>query len=118
MTDRLLAGISHDLGRGEALGCGELRNRFEVAYAPGGIAPPEVAVEGLVAGRRVPAVAAIGAVEIEKTVVRQDAGRTGDQADRRRPWRDMDHVAAEHGIRLLDRPGRRLGIERHCRPDV
>ena len=74
-------------GMPKPLRLGERGHGFEVAHAPGRIAPPEVEIEGLVAGRGMPAAAAIGAIEIEQC--RPSAGR----GRRRRPVRPLPPTA-------------------------
>ena len=102
------------LAKREPVPVGERRDLVELAHAPLSIACAQALVKGGVAWRRVAAVLAERAVEIERAVRREQPPGAGHEALRRRPWRDVDHVDRHDGVGLRDRPGGRRGVE-HAR---
>ena len=77
-----------------------------------GLRAQEIAVEGLVARRRVPPLALEGAVEEQDAARREHTRRAVDETDGSFPGRDVDHVAAEDDVGAGDGPGLGGGVER------
>jgi hypothetical protein len=80
------------------------------SQAPFGIALFQTLIKREVGGRRLLSLYQPWAIEDQWSTGRQEARRTIEQAERRSPRADMDHVDAQNRDRLLNRPLRILNV--------
>src|SRR5690349_13278834 len=99
--DQVVAGHLDGLAQGEAIAGGERLDIGDVAHAPFGIFLAQPRVEHGIGDRRVMAPALERAIEVEPAIVAEIVRGAREQAFGGAPWRDVDHIGAEHGEQLL-----------------
>ena len=110
---RLFAGIGAGLVEFEAALARRSGEILDPAQPPFGVAAPcRSRVEREIARRGLDRVPDPWAVEDQRRARAKQPRRAVEQAERRRPRADVNHVDAEHRIGAVDRPVGRRGIER------
>jgi hypothetical protein len=83
---------------------GKRDNVVEISNTPIGIAHPQIHIEAMIAVRSVYAIFHERAIEVQHASRPQRTGSASHQPGARRPRRDMDHVDADDGVGIGNRP--------------
>ena len=102
----------------EAMIAGASRHFVQIAQPPARITTAQVFIERGVAGFDRPGSPAKRPVQIERSTCIENPAGASHQAFGRGPWADVDHIDANHGRGMIDRPVVAGGIEIERRTDT